>query len=80
MRVFFVRLDGALALLYRVSGYAAAVCLIAIGLLVAANIVSRMLSVYIPGLTEYSGYAMAAGSFLALALHLRKQGSYHVSN
>lgn len=78
MRVFFVRLDSALALLYRVSGYTAAMCLIAIGLLVAANIVSRMLSMYIPGLTEYSGYAMAASSFLALAYTFENKGHIRV--
>lgn len=78
MRVFFVRLDSALAQLYRVSGYVAAGCLITIGLLVAANIVSRMLAVYIPGLTEYSGYAMAASSFLALAYTFENKGHIRV--
>lgn len=60
-------IDRALSRLYRLSGYAAAVCLMAIAVLVCASIVSRLVSVYVPGLTEYSGYAMAAASFLALA-------------
>lgn len=78
MKEFFVRLDAALARLYRISGYAGALCMIAIGLLVLANIVSRMLSTYIPGLTEYSGYAMAASSFLALAYTFENKGHIRV--
>lgn len=53
--------------LYRYCGYAAALCMILIAVLVSLSIGSRLASVYIPGLTEYSGYAMAAASFLALA-------------
>ena len=78
MRNFFVGLDKALARLYRVSGYLGAMCLVAIGVLVTTNIVSRMLSVYIPGLTEYSGYAMAASSFLALAYTFENKGHIRV--
>ena len=61
------RLDRFLNRLYTGSGYVAAVFLVAIGVLVCANIVSRLLSGYIPGLTQYSGYAMAASSFFGLA-------------
>lgn len=67
MRAFFLGLDRALSRLYRLSGYAAALCLVAIAVLVCASILSRLMSTYVPGLTEYSGYAMAAASFLALA-------------
>lgn len=41
--------------------------MILIAALVCLSIVSRLASVYIPGLTAYSGYTMAAASFLALA-------------
>lgn len=67
MQTFLSRLDRSLNRLYTCSGYVAAFFLVAIGVLVCANIVSRMLSTYIPGLTQYSGYAMAASSFFGLA-------------
>lgn len=67
MRNWLTRLDRALERLYTGSGYVAAFFLAAIGVLVCANIVSRLLSGYVPGLTQYSGYAMAASSFFGLA-------------
>jgi TRAP-type C4-dicarboxylate transport system permease small subunit len=78
MRAFLLGLDRALSRLYRLSGYAAAVCLVAIAALVCASILSRLLSAYVPGLTEYSGYAMAAASFLALAYTFDKGGHIRV--
>lgn len=71
-------LDRALARLYRFCGYAAAACLVAIALLVCASILTRLLSTYVPGLTEYSGYAMAAASFLALAYTFEHDGHIRV--
>lgn len=67
MRIFLTRLDSGLERLYTGSGYVAAFFLVAIGVLVFANIVTRFVSGYIPGLTQYSGYAMAASSFFGLA-------------
>lgn len=67
MHRFLSRLDRSLERLYLWSGYVAAFFLVTIGVLVCANIVSRLLSSYIPGLTQYSGYAMAASSFFGLA-------------
>lgn len=78
MTAFLLRLDRALTHLYRLSGYAAALCLVAIAVLVSASIVSRLMSIYIPGLTEYSGYAMAAASFLALAYTFQNRGHIRV--
>lgn len=72
------RLDRGLTRLYRWSGYAAAICMVAIAVLVCASIVSRLMSTYIPGLTEYSGYAMAASSFLALAYTFEQRGHIRV--
>jgi TRAP-type C4-dicarboxylate transport system permease small subunit len=72
------RLDAALNTLYRLAGYAAAVCMVLIAVMVTLSIVTRLLSVYIPGLTEYSGYAMAAGSFLALAYTFSERGHIRV--
>lgn len=67
MHALLTRLDRALNRLYTCSGYVAAFFLVAIGVLVCANIISRLVSGYIPGLTQYSGYAMAASSFFGLA-------------
>ena len=78
MKPFFIQLDQSLVQLYRWSGYTAALCLIIIAVLVLTSIFSRLISVYIPGLTEYSGYAMAASSFLALAYTFAKGGHIRV--
>ena len=77
MRIFS-RLDTALNSLYRFFGFAAAICMILIALLVCLSIGSRIASVYIPGLTEYSGYTMAAASFLALAYTFHEGGHIRV--
>jgi TRAP-type C4-dicarboxylate transport system permease small subunit len=53
--------------LYLAAGALAGVCLLAIGVLVLLSIVTRLAGVYVAGLTDYAGYAMAASSFLALA-------------
>lgn len=78
MTGFLCKLDRMLSGLYRISGYAAAVCMVAIALLVLASIISRLMSVYLPGVTEYSGYAMAAASFLALAYTFEEKGHIRV--
>jgi TRAP-type mannitol/chloroaromatic compound transport system permease small subunit len=67
MRASLLRLDRLLNRLYLWSGYVAAFFLVCIGVLVCTNIVTRLLSSYIAGLTQYSGYAMAASSFFGLA-------------
>ncbi len=70
--------DRGLCRLYRWCGYAAAFCMVMIAVLVTMSIVTRLMSVYIPGLTEYSGYAMAAGSFLALAYTFEEKSHIRV--
>ena len=52
--------------------------MVCIAILILTSIVTRMLSIYIPGVTEYSGYAMAASSFLALAYTLEEKGHIRV--
>ena len=74
----FARIDVALNGLYRLAGFLAALCMVMIAVLVTLSIVTRLLSIYIPGLTEYSGYAMAAGSFLALAYTFSEGGHIRV--
>ncbi len=78
LSTFLRRLDGALDRLYRLCGYIAALCMVAIGVLVTTSIVTRLTGLYVPGLTEYSGYAMAAGSFFALAYTFVEGGHIRV--
>ncbi len=72
------RVDQTLNTIYRYCGYAAAVCMILIAVLVTLSIVARLSSVYVPGLAEYSGYSMAAASFLALAYTFHESGHIRV--
>ncbi len=65
-------LDG----LYLASGVAAALCLVAILLLIVAQMVARWTGEIFPGAANYAGYAMAAASFLAFANALN--GGAHI--
>jgi len=65
-----------LDLLYKASGVAAALCLIAILLLIVAQMVARWTGEIFPGAPNYAGYAMAAASFLAFASALN--GGAHI--
>jgi TRAP-type C4-dicarboxylate transport system permease small subunit len=72
MMATLARFGRALDHLYVAAGYLAAAFLVALGCLVLASIVTRLMSVYVAGLTAYSGYCMAASSFLAMAYTLRR--------
>ena len=61
------KIDKFLNSLYRYSGYIASFFLILILVFIVTGIASRIFGFYIRGLTEYSGYSLAAASFLALA-------------
>ena len=74
----FAALDRWLCRLYNLCGYMAAFLLVAMGVFIVASILTRLLGVYIPGLTEYSGYAMAGTGFLALAYTFQNQGHIRV--
>jgi TRAP-type C4-dicarboxylate transport system permease small subunit len=63
----FCKIDNYLRILYRLSGYAAAFFLVLVASFIITGIASRLFGFYIRGLAEYSGYSMAASSFLALA-------------
>ena len=56
-----------LSFLYIGSGYLAAFFLVAVLLFILTGISSRIFGFYIRGLSEYSGYSMAASSFFALS-------------
>ena len=72
-------LRSGLDLLYRVTGVAAALCLIAILVLIVVQMLARWTGEVFPGAPDYAGYAMAAASFLAFASALNKGAHIRVS-
>ena len=70
--VFGKGLDG----LYKFSGALAALCIVSMALCVITSIVSRLLGLYVPGLTEIAGYLMGAANCLALSYAFR--GKAHI--
>ena len=68
-------LDG----LYLASGIAAALCLIAILVLIVVQMLARWTGEVFPGAPDYAGYAMAAASFLAFANALNRGSHIRVS-
>jgi TRAP-type C4-dicarboxylate transport system permease small subunit len=56
--------------IYTVCGALAGLCMIALLLLVMANILGRLLGFYLRGADAYAGYCMAGASFFALAYAL----------
>lgn len=69
----------ALDLLYSISGVMAALCLIAILVLIVVQMLARWTGEVFPGAPDYAGYAMAAASFLAFASALNKGSHIRVS-
>ncbi len=65
--------------LYHVTGIAAALCLIAILVLIVVQMLARWTGEVFPGAPDYAGYAMAAASFLAFASALNKGAHIRVS-
>lgn len=65
--------------LYTFAGALAAVCLVAMTLCVITSILSRLLSWYVPGLTEIAGYLMGASNCLALAYTFRHKAHIQVT-
>ena len=64
---------------YKFSGYLAASFLILVAVCILTGIASRMFGFYIRGLAEYSGYCMAASSFLALAYTFGEKGHIRIT-
>ncbi len=67
MRSVFAALDRTLDRLYLVCGVIAAGAIVLIAVLVALSILTRLAGVYVGGLTEGAGYAMAAAGTFGLA-------------
>ena len=73
------KIDNYLRILYRFSGYIAAFFLILVATFILIGIASRIFDFYIRGLAEYSGYCMAASSFLALAYTFSENGHIRIT-
>ena len=73
------KLDKFLNSLYKYSGYVASFFLILILVSIVTGIASRIFGFYIRGLAEYSGYCMAASSFLALAYTFGEKGHIRIT-
>ena len=73
------KIDIYLKNLYRLSGYIAAIFLILVATFILTGIASRIFGFYIRGLAEYSGYCMAASSFLALAYTFGEKGHIRIT-
>ena len=73
------KIDHYLKILYRLSGYIAAIFLILVATFILTGIASRIFGFYIRGLAEYSGYCMAASSFLALAYTFGEKGHIRIT-
>ena len=73
------KIDNFLKNIYRFSGYIAALFLILVATFILIGIASRIFGFYIRGLAEYSGYSMAASSFLALAYTFGEKGHIRIT-
>ena len=73
------KINNYLKILYRVSGYLAAFFLVLVATFILTGIASRIFGFYIRGLAEYSGYSMAASSFLALAYTIGENGHIRIT-
>ncbi len=65
--------------IYLASGALAAVCLVAILMLIVVQMVARWTGEVFPGAASYAGYAMAGASFLAFANALNRGAHIRVS-
>lgn len=65
--------------LYLLSGILAALCLVAILVLIVVQMLARWTGEVFPGAPDYAGYAMAAASFLAFANALNNGAHIRVS-
>lgn len=65
--------------IYLASGALAAAFLLAILVIIVAQMVARATGIHFPGSTDYAGYMMAAASFMAFAYTLNKGGHVRVS-
>ncbi len=65
--------------LYLTGGVVAGVCIVLMAILILAQVVTRWFDVIIPSTEDFSGFLLAAASFLALAYTLRSGGHIRVN-
>ena len=65
--------------IYNLAGFIAAFFLVLVAIFILTGIASRIFGFYIRGLAEYSGYCMAASSFLALAYTFGEKGHIRIT-
>lgn len=65
--------------IYKAAGVLAALCLVAILVLIVMQMLARWTGMVFVGATDYAGYAMAAASFLAFAYALNHGSHIRVS-
>ena len=75
----FNKINFYLKKIYKLSGYIAAIFLIFIAIFILLGILSRLFGFYIRGLSEYSGYCMAASTFFALAFTFSEGGHIRIT-
>lgn len=64
---------------YLASGYLAGLSIIVITLLILAQIVGRLMGFIVPSVEDFSGYSLAAATFLGLAYTFHEGGHIRVS-
>ncbi|MQX35331.1 TRAP transporter small permease [Roseospira navarrensis] len=79
MTDLFMGLARGLDRFYLACGVVAALMLVTLTGLILASIVSRLLGVYLGGVNEFAGYAMAAGSFFGMPYAFRAGAHIRVS-
>ena len=74
-----IKIENFLYRLYKFSGILAAIFLILVAVFILIGISSRIFDFYIRGLSEYSGYCMAASTFFALAYTFSEGGHIRIT-
>ena len=73
------KINNILKSIYKISGYIAAIFLMLVAVFILIGISSRIFGFYIRGLSEYSGYSMAASSFFALAYTFHEKAHIRIT-
>ena len=74
-----IKIENFLHRVYKFSGILAAIFLILVSVFILIGISSRIFDFYIRGLSEYSGYCMAASTFFALAYTFSEGGHIRIT-
>ena len=74
-----IKIENFLNRVYKFSGILAAIFLILVAVFILIGVSSRIFDFYIRGLSEYSGYCMAASTFFALAYTFSEGGHIRIT-